>query len=124
MGIYFVLQLKAKTNLVRFLSNSRHLNIQLKHKIYPMSKICEIPLKLYILKYTTSLYLSTGYYYIHLREEAINLCTIILPWVKYRYKRLPMGARNSLDIFQDKMKKMFQRFEFIRAYINVLFIIN
>ena len=33
-------------------------------------------------------------------EDESNLCTIILPWVKFCYKHLPMNVRNSTDIFQ------------------------
>ena len=66
-------------------------------------------------QYTTSLELNMGYYHIRLREQASNLCTIILPWVNYQYKRLPKGISNSLDIFQEKLNEMFHGFEFIRA---------
>ena len=63
------------------------------------------------------------YYQILLSKGASNLFTIILPWVKYKYKRLPMGLCNSPDIFQDKINEIFRGMEFIRAYINDLFII-
>ena len=63
------------------------------------------------------------YYQILLSKGASNLFTIILPWVKYKYKRLPMGLCNSPDIFQDKINEIFRGIEFIRAYINDLFII-
>ena len=64
-----------------------------------------------------------GYYYIRLSKNASNLCTIILPWGKYRYKRLPMGVSNSPDIFQQKMNDLFHGFEFIRAYIDDLLVL-
>ena len=63
------------------------------------------------------------YYHIRLSEQASNLCTIILPCGKYRYKRLTMGVSNSPDIFQDKMNEIFRDFEFILAYIDDLLII-
>jgi len=34
---------------------------------------------------------------------AKKLCTIVLPWGKYEYQRLPMGLCNSPDIFQEKI---------------------
>ena len=46
-----------------------------------------------------SMELNIGYYHIHLNEQASNLCRIILLWGKYKYKRLPVGVSNSLDIF-------------------------
>ena len=45
-------------------------------------------------------------------------------WVKYNYKRLPMGVCNSSDIFHEKMNEMFREFVFIRAYIYDLLIIT
>ena len=70
----------------------------------------------------TSLELNMGYYHIRLSGEASNLCNIILPWAKYKYKRLPMGVCNYLDIYQEQMNEMFRGIEFIRAYINDLLI--
>ena len=65
-----------------------------------------------------------GYYHINIKEEASNLCTIILTWVKYKYKRPPMGVCNSPDIFQYKMNEIFRVIEFIRAYKYELLIIT
>ena len=65
-----------------------------------------------------------GYYYIQLSKNASNLCTIITPWGKYRYKRLPMGLANSPDIFQQKMNDLFHGFEFIPTYIDDLLILT
>ena len=117
-------QPKEKTNRVRLLSDFQNLNRQFKRKPYPMPKIREILLNLEGFQYATSLDLNMGYYHIRLREQAINLCTIIPPCVKYRYKRLPMGVSNSPDIFQEKMNKIFHGFEFIRAYIDDLLVIT
>ena len=71
-----------------------------------------------------SLDLNMGYYHIFLIKQARNLCTIILHWGQYRYKRLPIGVSNYLDIFQDKMNEMFHGFDFIWEYINDLLIIT
>ena len=60
-----------------------------------MQKINEILLKLEGFQYATYLDLNMGYYNIRLSKNASNLCTIILPWGKYRYKRLTMGVANS-----------------------------
>ena len=63
----------------------------------------EMLLKLEGFKYATSLDLNMGYYYIRLSKNSSNLCTIVLPWEKYHYKRLLMGVANSPDIFQQKL---------------------
>ncbi len=77
-------------------------------------------LKLESFQYATSLDLNMGYYHIELSPESKQLCTIILPWGKYEYQRLPMGLSNSPDIFQEKMSDLFGDLEYIRAYIDDL----
>ena len=64
-----------------------------------MPNINETLLKLEGFRYATSLGLNIGYYHIRLRYNAINLCKIILPWIKCHYKCLSMGVSNSPDIF-------------------------
>ena len=49
---------------------------------------------------------------------------MILPWGKYRCKRLTIGVANLTDIFQQKMTSLFHRFEFIRAFIDELLILT
>ena len=78
-----------------------------------MPKIHEMLLNLEGFQYATSLDLNMGYYLIRISDQASSLCTIILPWGNYCYKRLPMGVHNSLGIFQEKMNKILRGFEFI-----------
>ena len=49
---------------------------------------------------------------------------VILPWVKYHYKRLQIGVSNSPEILQQKMNNVFQGFEFIPAYIDELLLLR
>ena len=65
-----------------------------------------------------------GYYYIRLSGNASNLYKIILPWVKYRYKHLPMGIANSPDIFQHEINDLFHGSGFIRACIYDLLVLT
>ena len=110
MGRSVFPQPKAKSYLVRFLSNLWHLNRKLKRKPYPMTKICEMILKPEGFKYAMSMDFNMGYYHMHLSEEASNLCIIIRPWGEYSYKLLTMRVRTSLGTFQEKMNKMFHIF--------------
>ena len=89
-----------------------------------MTKINEILLKLEGFQYAMSLDLNMGYYDIRLNKNASNLCTIILPWGKYQYKRLPMVFSNTLDILQHNMNDLFHGFEYISVYIGELFILT
>ena len=75
-----------------------------------MPKTNEMLLKLKGFKYATSLDLNIGYYHIQLRENASNSCTTILPWGKYRYKRVPMGVANLPENFLQKTNDLFHGF--------------
>ena len=81
-------------------------------------------LKLEGFKYGTSLDLNMGYYHIELDPKAKELCTIVLPWGKYEYQRLPMGLCNSPDIFQEKMSNLMYDLEYVRTYIDDLLVIT
>ena len=65
-----------------------------------------------------------GYYHIQLHPDSRKLCTIVLPWGKYEYIKLPMGLCNSPDIFQEKMNDLFEGLEYVRAYIDDLLIMT
>jgi len=113
-----------KDNTVRFISDFRQLNKCLKRKPYPLPKIQDLLLKLEGFTFGTSLDLNMGYYHIRLDPDSQKLCTIILPWGKYEYLRLPMGLCNSPDVFQEKMNNLLGDLEFIRAYIDDLLILT
>ena len=81
-------------------------------------------MKLEGFKYGTSLDLNMGYYHIELDPKAKELCTIVLPWGKYEYQRLPMGLCNSPDIFQEKMSNLMYDLEYVRTYIDDLLVIT
>ena len=65
-----------------------------------MPKIREILLKLGGFKYAQSMYLNMGYYQKKKSKDTSNICMIIIPWENYRYKHLPIGVSNFLEIFQ------------------------
>jgi hypothetical protein len=80
-----------KTCDVRIFTYFRRLNAQIKRKPFPLPKISDILRKLSGLKYATAIDLIMGYYHIPLDLEAQKLCTTILSWGKYQYKRLPIA---------------------------------
>jgi hypothetical protein len=84
-----------KTVNVSILTDFRRLNAQIKRKQFPLAKISDLSRKLGLFKYATTTDLSMGYYHIPLDLEAQTMCTTILPWGKYQYKRLPMGVKTS-----------------------------
>jgi hypothetical protein len=73
--------------------------------------------------YATSLDLNIGYYQVLLTPFSSRLCTIVLPWGKYEYCRLPMGLSISPDVFQEKMSELMSGLEFAQAYLDDLLIL-
>jgi hypothetical protein len=65
-----------------------------------------------------------GYYHIELSPHSKELCTMVLPWGKHEYQRLPMGLCNSPDIFQEKMSTLMQDLEYVQAYMDDLLVIT
>ena len=92
---------------MRFISDFRKLNKCIKHKPFPIPKIQDLLLKLDGFQHAMSLDLNMGYYHIELMSFSKRLCTIVMPWGKYKYQCLPMGLCNSPDIFQEHMFELF-----------------
>ncbi len=46
------------------------------------------------------------YYTIRLDPGSSKICTIMFPWGKYSYLRLPMEIAGSPDIFQGEMMEL------------------
>ncbi len=74
--------------------------------------------------YATMLDLNMGYYTIRLDPTVAKMCTIIFPWGKYSYQRLPIGFAGLADIFQVEMGNLMATLEYIMAYIDNLLIIT
>ena len=89
---------------------------------YPLPKIQDILQKLEGFQWATSLDLNMGYYHLSLTPQASKMCTVVFPWGKYEYLRLPMGLCNSPDVFQEKMNDLIQDLEFAQAYIDDLLV--
>ncbi len=95
------------------ISDFRELNKRIVRKPYPIPKISTILQKLEGFTYATALDLNMGYYTIRLDPMALEMCTIIFPWGKYSYKRLPMGFGGSADIFQAQIMDLVASLEFV-----------
>ena len=74
-------------------------------------------------KCASALDLSMGFYHIPLDEESQLLCTTILPWGKYKYKKLPMGTACAPDIFQETMNNLLGDLDFVIVYLDDILIL-
>ena len=72
--------------------------------------------------YATTLDLNMGYYTIRLDPTAAKMCTFIFPWGKYSYQRLPMRFAGLADIFQAEMGNLMAALEYVRVYIDNLWL--
>ena len=58
------------------------------------------------------------YYTFELYEESQDLCTIVTPFGKFKYARLPMVLCCSPDISQEVMENIFRDLEDAEVYID------
>ena len=103
----FIIPKKNKT--VRFISDFREVNKHIVRTSFPIPNISTVLQEMEGFTYATALDLNMGYYTIRLDPDAQKICTIILPWGKYSYLRLPMGVSGSPDFFQERMTGMMAR---------------
>ena len=108
----------------KVLTDFREVNKRIIHTPFPIPKIGSVLQEMEGFSYATALDLNMGYYTIRLDPDAQRICTIILPWGKYSYMRLPMGISGSPDFFQEKMSDLMRTLDYVRVYIDDLLIIT
>jgi hypothetical protein len=113
-----------KDSTVCTISDFRELNKCIVRKPYPIPKISMILQELEGFTYATAPDLNMGSYTIRLDAMATKMCTIIFPWGKYSYKRLPMGFGGSAGIFQAQIMDLMASLKFVRPYMDDLLIIT
>ena len=113
-----------KTGDVRVVTDLRELNKFVKRKPFPLPKIKDLLQSLANFQYATAVDLSMGYYNIPLDKFAQELCTFLLPWGKYRWKRLPMGLKTAPDIFQEIMVNLLGDLPYVQVYIDDVLILT
>jgi hypothetical protein len=74
--------------------------------------------------HATALDLSMGYYHFVLTPRSQQMCTIVLPWGKYYYKRLPMGLSISPDVFQQELSSLFHDLAYVKVFIDDILVIT
>jgi hypothetical protein len=84
-----------KNRTIRVVTNFRKLNLLLKPHPFPIPKIGKSDMirSMEGFTFASALDLNMGYYHIKLDADAQELFTIVFPWGKYKYKRLPMGIK-------------------------------
>jgi hypothetical protein len=107
-----------KDGRVRWISNLCQLNKVIRRKQYSLLIIMDILRKRSGYKFFTKLDVSMQNYTFELDEESQDLCTIIMPFGKYEYLRLPMGLKCSPDIAQAAMENVLSDIKDADVYID------
>jgi Reverse transcriptase (RNA-dependent DNA polymerase) len=113
-----------KNGEIQFVSDFRQLNKVLRQKPYPLPVPHEYYRSLDGFSFCTSMDLKMGFWAIHLSPYSQQLCTIVLPWGKYRYLHLPMGLSVSPDIYQEKMSNLVVDMTKVIVYIDDILVIT
>ena len=58
------------------------------------------------------------YFTFPLDKDNQNLCVISTPFGLYKYKRLPMGIKQSSDIAKEVMENLFRDLDDVEVYID------
>jgi hypothetical protein len=66
--------------------------------------------------FASALDLNMSYYQIKLDADAQKLCTMVFPWGKYKYKRLPMGVKIAIILmfFKTSCLSLFKTWNMLR----------
>jgi hypothetical protein len=103
---------------VCWISNLPQLNKVIRRKQYLLPLIMDILCKCSGYKFFTKLDVSMQYYMFELDKESQDLCTIITPFGKYKYLRLPIGLKCYPDIAQAAMENVLSDIEDSNVYIS------
>jgi hypothetical protein len=86
-----------KDGRIRWVSDFRQLNAVIKRKQYPLPVIHDVLRRRSGYKFLTKIDLTMCYYTYKLDDESADMCVIFTPYGKFKYKRLPMGVKQSPD---------------------------
>ena len=111
-----------KDGSARVVTDFRKLNQVLLRKPFPIPTLHELVHSLHGFTYVTTIDLHKGYYHFPLSKPSQEMCTTILPWGYYRYKRLPMGISVAADVFQYEVAKIFIDLSFVLVYFDDILI--
>ncbi len=107
-----------KDGRVRWVSELREENKEVKRKQYPLPIIGDILRRRKGYKFFTTFDISMQYYTFELNGEPNDLCTIVTPFGEFKYNSLPMGLKCSPHFAHKVMKNIVQEVEDAEVYID------
>ena len=100
---------------MHWISDLRELNKVLIRNQCPLPIIGDVLKKSIGYKFFTKLDITTQYYMLELDDESANACTIVTPFGKFKYRRMPMGLKCAPDFAQEVMKNVLRGLEDIEV---------
>jgi hypothetical protein len=107
-----------KNGTVHFISDFRALNNAITRKFYPLPKINDILSRHSGDDFFSKIDMSMMYYVFELDDESSELCTIVTPFGKYRYRKLPMGIKPATDFCQDIVESTMKDIDNTETYLD------
>jgi transposase InsO family protein len=107
-----------KNGRVRICIDPSDLNRAILREHFPMNSIEDVATRLHGSKFFSTLDANSGYFQIMLSERSSLLTTFNTPFGRYRYLRMPMGAKCSADVFQRAMTSAFEDFEGVEVVVD------
>ena len=90
---------------LRVCIDPRPLNKVLQRELYPLPTMEEVLPEMSTARVLSKVDLQSGYWHCELDHESSLLTTIITPFGRYRWNRLPFGMNVSAEIFQRKLNQ-------------------
>ena len=113
---------KKNKDQVRICIDPLDLNKAILREHFPMNHTDEIATRLHGSQYLSTLDANKGYFHVKLTEKSSYLTTFNTPFGRYRYLRIPMGAKCSADKFQAAMVSAFGNIEGVEVVVDDLLI--
>ena len=107
-----------KDGTVRWVSDFRKLNANLRRRVYPLPRIQDVLHRRPNYQYFTKIDLSMCYYTFELDEKSKNTCVVVTPFGKFRYKRLPMGVSQAPDLCQEIMESILKDIPDVEVFLD------
>ena len=107
-----------KDGRIRMVCDFRELNKVIKRKVHPLSNINELLRKHSGHEFLTKLDISMQHCTFELDEESKDLCTIITPFGKCKWNKLPMGVSCAPDIAQSVMSQLFCALDQVSCFLD------